>query len=723
MYKQLKNDGFTLVEIIVSIAIGSVVLGLILSIILTSFNLFGNVSRTDLRKSTLDNIQDYVRTQILNAEDVYIGDSTPNDTSEDDWKSIFIKKPNVNNQAMDNDVLWAGTYQYNKDSKQYIPTEKEVFGSQDSKRSFYKSKSNGKINYLEIKAKLLKTNNTNEPYRCKLSYKLYTKDSSNQIDEIYTKKDTVKFLNIRDTSTSFISKLFTSKSDDGTAETEEYNLSSKKFFYKSVNQNNTDSKNNPTDPTNPTDPDDTKKGYTGTIVDKLKFMTPDKNRGYFLGTATSLSGNSIYYLQTTFSNGGTTYLNTPYNNVYHAGDFVYFHGYWWMLTQDNQDAVNINPENGGGIWQKMDENYHDNMYYLKGDVIKYKDMYFQCLMDYSYGGNPPTVYNTVDYPNQSQQPNERRWKYLGTEKPSGPGFDINWNNSFVSSFKDYMNDNERDVLKSSPAYEKKKLLNGVSETAINYDDYKIQKYDISDLNTFNTDKFETVTEATNSNGTVDYKKCLVQVEVRKSSSSAAYTWDNDSHTSSDSYYRLYEKIFDPIDSINDSLKIPGNSCLSGWRLLENSYVPSSSYKVGDTLKVGTKNLTNYDSNKDYIKLNEMSVKNLSFYSYYNYSNKKIETIDNFATKFNDDMYALIYYAKQIHSLDRYLYVSRNSSGKFNGFIDDIYDWKYPYKNVYALEKYSIYSTFNNPDGNEKYGLEKIRDNLWSLGTYDDFNKT
>ena len=63
MYKQLKNDGFTLVEIIVSIAIGTVVLGLVLSMITTAFSNFGTASNTNLKKSSLDGIVSYVRGQ------------------------------------------------------------------------------------------------------------------------------------------------------------------------------------------------------------------------------------------------------------------------------------------------------------------------------------------------------------------------------------------------------------------------------------------------------------------------------------------------------------------------------------------------------------------------------------------------------------------------------------------------------------------------------------
>ncbi len=66
------KNGFTLVEIVVSIATGSLILGLILSLILTSFQLFSDTASDDRKKQTNDNVIEYISEVIHDATDVRI---------------------------------------------------------------------------------------------------------------------------------------------------------------------------------------------------------------------------------------------------------------------------------------------------------------------------------------------------------------------------------------------------------------------------------------------------------------------------------------------------------------------------------------------------------------------------------------------------------------------------------------------------------------------------
>ena len=66
------KNGFTLIEIVVSIATGSLILGLILSLILTSFQLFSDTASDDRKKTTNDNVIEYISEVIHDATDVRI---------------------------------------------------------------------------------------------------------------------------------------------------------------------------------------------------------------------------------------------------------------------------------------------------------------------------------------------------------------------------------------------------------------------------------------------------------------------------------------------------------------------------------------------------------------------------------------------------------------------------------------------------------------------------
>ncbi len=84
--RQFNKKGFTLVEIIVSIAIFSAVLAVLGSVMVSGFKYFYETSNTDLDKRSIDQLSSYVREQLLYATDVKIQNSKP----EGKWYSISV---------------------------------------------------------------------------------------------------------------------------------------------------------------------------------------------------------------------------------------------------------------------------------------------------------------------------------------------------------------------------------------------------------------------------------------------------------------------------------------------------------------------------------------------------------------------------------------------------------------------------------------------------------
>ncbi|WP_028042152.1 pilus assembly FimT family protein [Candidatus Stoquefichus massiliensis] len=81
-----KKNGFTLVEIIVSIAIFSALLAVLGSIMISGFKYFYETSSTDLDKRTIDEIASYVRSELLYATEVRVQETKPDGT----WRSFSV---------------------------------------------------------------------------------------------------------------------------------------------------------------------------------------------------------------------------------------------------------------------------------------------------------------------------------------------------------------------------------------------------------------------------------------------------------------------------------------------------------------------------------------------------------------------------------------------------------------------------------------------------------
>ena len=564
------EKGFTLIEIIVSTAIASIVIAVTLSMILTSFDLFGNLSTTKLKKDSLDNIESYVRSQVLNAGTIVISSKKP---AGDDWKWLYV----------DHDMLYRGD-KNNEDGKPVLDV------------SYYNKKSlddtNKKANVLKMSVTAYRSNaesSEESEFRAKFSYVF-----SNS-DEKYTKGDTVKFSNVKSLKDGETSPYNGDIRSLGIGKDSTSILSSTmKLYYKGAGSSSSSGDNN----------NNQKGSYTGTVADKLTFMSSYLNRGYYV-TGTSNNDDELFKI--------------PSNNTYRLGDFTYYQGYWWIkITNDDINSYNP-PENGSSTWQRIDKNYINENTYLKGDVVLYNNYYYKCNYDKtSY--NPPDEWNSTNYRGNGNQKENSRWICLGKENEidlSTPGFDTtfaNLGNGQLSNLFNLqapksspINDNARTSLpnykiyshkyEGVPIYDENATVTKDSETNVN----------VYNKNTFNTDNF-------NVGG-------LIQVKVANSGESGG---------NKDCYYRLYKKIYEPDATTNKGELVPGGSFMSGWKLLENEYMPNSSYEAGDSVRIGTSSLNADGNEKNYIQFlsnGKISEKlNVNYYSVYK------EIIDHYRWK-------------------------------------------------------------------------------------------
>lgn len=602
MYKQLRNDGFTLVEVIVSIAIGTVVLGLVLSMITTAFSNFGTASNTNLKKSSLDGIVSYVRGCVLNASDVVVSTTKPDG---DDWKWLYVS----------NGMLYKGSKSGESKVFDYRYYNKKSDNDTSSSAGTLEMNVTMKHDYV--------AKDDNHVYSGKFSYKL----SDNK--ENFTRDDTAVFSNITGTSSSYNGDVQKISQDDN----KEYNLNTdstrlKLYYKKTASASSDDNKQTGS--------------YVGTIMDKIKAMTPEVNRGYFMGTADSVS--TWGYL----SEGYYNYLNTPAKNEYRLGDFVYYQGYWYILVNNNDPVHNL-PGNGSGVWQKLTDEYEVNNPYVKGDVFKYNGIYYRLVTNFLASGATPQESNTTNWENKGNSPQDPFFEYIGTKPDSKyPGYDTSWND--IKDTNGEINkllNSARAIPDKSPAKIKQQELNGVSTYATNYDDFSnVTRFTVADIDTkkFNTDKFE--------------KGALVAVEVKNSGKGG-------SNAVKDApYYRHYQKIFNPVENLTYMKTIPGNSSLSGWRLLENSYSPSSSYLCGDVVRIGSKKLDDTKI-KNYIQLNDSSTiqnklrrSSFIFQGYVhtlkdNFVERKYQ-LDSIEMENNGSLITLLYFSLYLNLVNSYL---------------------------------------------------------------------
>lgn len=213
---RIKNKkGFTLVEIIVSLAIFSAVLAVLGGIMVSGFNYFYETSSTDLNKRSVDELLDYVRGELLYATDVRVQDEKPN---EDNWYSFSIIDGQLHQFIEHKD----------KESE-----DLNIF----SNKAFYNN------NSLKMTAKAYENSS-----RLDLKYILY-----DDKEELYTTRDTLELLNVKSVQTdAFADELVVGENE-------------LKIYYKKGKAINKDNESGSTDVPS-------ENVSTGTVADQIEWL-------------------------------------------------------------------------------------------------------------------------------------------------------------------------------------------------------------------------------------------------------------------------------------------------------------------------------------------------------------------------------------------------------------------------------------------------------------------
>lgn len=165
------KKGFTLIEIIVSIALMSIVLMIVGTIIISTTGLLSKSTQSDLHKRAIDEIIDFVRSEIQYSSDVRVVKEKPKTTNEkDDWHCLYVK----------DDVLY-------RDDQQLFT------------KDFY---SNGKLN---MNAKCSYESNQ----RIDISYSLRDEN-----EVLYSSRDTIVLFNLKVSDEIKNQGLYTQESQD-----------------------------------------------------------------------------------------------------------------------------------------------------------------------------------------------------------------------------------------------------------------------------------------------------------------------------------------------------------------------------------------------------------------------------------------------------------------------------------------------------------------------------
>ena len=564
----MKNEkGFTLIEIIVSLAIGSIALFVAGSVLVNTFRLFGVYSDTTLRKRSLDNVVEYFRKELEYSTDAWYVESfdkIPEKLhSGDKWRCMYVE---------DGRLYWT-----NDATKQ----AKQLFSD-----GFY----NGKENKLSISfTNVIRTSGHTPHNFINLYYSLFNSN------EKYDKEDTIHMSNLNETLTDDLKvdanlqyHTFTSKQS----------LSSKKLFYRSTNYSSLETIED-VNPTPTPDPGDVTPTYTYTVKDKLYLMTPYLNMGYY---------------EPEESHSADFNDNYPIQSIYRAGDYVFYKGYWYILLESTND--NVAPDNPNSCWEKLDENYDNNSGYVKGDIVRGRDgQYYKWTGDWNWHnkGIDPVSFtnkNSTQCNVLTTQTLSKVAKTINDSKEAASikfGQFIKYNNryyqrtpleasnddvSYIGAWSLYWREAEQMPTANSNIYNEHMFLdnneiNGNKRMSIEAptNSLILQRKNKYKLNypTYET-QFNGVEEYSSSKDS-NYKiGSVVKVKI--------YDGGNNHD-----YYQLYVKIFTDYYDTYATTHEPGNKShdshshglLSGWKLLENEYQPYSSYEQGDWVRTGMRN--------------------------------------------------------------------------------------------------------------------------------------
>ena len=329
------KKGFTLVEIIVSIALASIILMLVGTIIVTSSGLLTNSSKRDSDKRIVDSIIEYVRGEIEYSTDIRLVDTNskyvPDVSKDKNWHYFYVK---------DGTLYRDGVQVFNKDfysNCTFIMTAKGDYNS--SQR-------------LDIK------------------YSLDDNDG-----EVYTSRDTVMLLNL--TVSEEIQKNALYTGDYVNLTDTEYKIYYNKKYVA------------PTDDGTSSDTD-----YTGTVADIQNNIGPLNCAGLYIGKSHYAIGEIVYYndkwwecvINTKEKPGSTIAWKCLYSgwtspgarsdgnyggysaqSAYEKGDVVIYNGLYY---QANKNLTYITTLSDTDAWKVISEKAAKKVRYEKKNVYR-----------------------------------------------------------------------------------------------------------------------------------------------------------------------------------------------------------------------------------------------------------------------------------------------------------------------------------------------------------------
>lgn len=295
------HKGFTLVEIIVSIAIFTAVLAVLGSIMVAGFKYFYETSNTDLNKQATDELMSYVRGELLYATDVRV-------------QSSIIEKPEGNWYSF---TIEEGLLKHYEEKQGQSKTDLKPFNN----KSFYNN------NDLKLYVKGYENNN-----RLDLRMVLY-----NDNEDLYTTKDTLELLNLKSLESAPFSSEMLVNGDE------------LKIYYKkdkTLINNNENSYD-----------------LSGTVYDEIYNINKTNNRGYYIKDVSYnyKYGECVYYNGYWWKrmkndnnkvpgsdNQCWKRLSMEYTHTdlgegvsgsnYEPGDIVIYNGHYWQANENTENG-------------------------------------------------------------------------------------------------------------------------------------------------------------------------------------------------------------------------------------------------------------------------------------------------------------------------------------------------------------------------------------------------
>lgn len=333
------NRGFTLIEIIVSLAITIAILSSVLLIAQNVTDVFNNVSDTSNMKTSVDKISEYVRDQLEYSTDVTMATENKYALS-DGWHYLYVSEGKL---YRDGKSVYSDGY-YNSGTLEVTY-----------------------VGYTQSKS------------RMDLTYTLKNDSDS------YQKKDTLKLLNLnlKDTDISYPDTDDTYYLDIDNTKNHDSSGKDQYLYYKSdttvsINNNNS-------------------VALDGTVADKIYLMTGQQNHGYYKENGNDAiaitrayyyeAGDYVYYegfwwMRTyqTHDNKepntqgcGWTRLSPYYDkgvySYYTVGDIVIYNNEYYQCTNDWVFSYGITLTSNTYGWKKIDKPTSSNYTIPNSDIV------------------------------------------------------------------------------------------------------------------------------------------------------------------------------------------------------------------------------------------------------------------------------------------------------------------------------------------------------------------